>query len=250
MKWGLLLIVCSLAVGGLACDQADPESLAGRWNTLRQACKHKDVGAILEIVDRTYQDDLGGVGRLEDDLRQLFLVYGKIDLELFDGRFTEQGLSGRLAVRGRKLEFEGPVSLKFSENLLGKLLVSGFLTDLRGILDTLRQRRHQLHDRSQSFDRGADAGPDEPGLRDRGVDHSIGTEFAEEIGGGSEDPAVSANVFTHDEDVRVAAHLERDAFGHCLGGGDSAGRGVSTGHDCFSLACSGEDVQQRIVGGR
>lgn len=141
MKWGLLLIVCSLAVGGLACDQADPESLAGRWNTLRQACKHKDVGAILEIVDRTYQDDLGGVGRLEDDLRQLFLVYGKIDLELFDGRFTEQGLSGRLAVRGRKLEFEGPVSLKFSENLLGKLLVSGFLTDLRGILDTLRQRR-------------------------------------------------------------------------------------------------------------
>ncbi len=140
---GLLAGVLAVAVGG--CEQQSaPDTPQGVWSRIRAACQQRDTGAVLELVDRRYADDLGGVGRLEDDLRQLFVVYGALELELGGPRLDGGRLRGTARVRGRALRYRGPLVLEFAAGPMGLLLRSGLLTDLRGVLATLRQRRLAL----------------------------------------------------------------------------------------------------------
>jgi hypothetical protein len=140
---GLLAGVLAVAVGG--CEQQPArDTPQGVWSRIRAACQQRDTGAVLELVDRRYADDLGGVGRLEDDLRQLFVVYGALELELAGARVDGAQLRGTARVRGRALRYRGPLELEFAAGPMGLLLRSGLLTDLRGVLATLRQRRLAL----------------------------------------------------------------------------------------------------------
>ncbi len=140
---GLLAGVLVVAVGG--CEQQPArDTPQGVWSRIRAACQQRDTGAVLELVDRRYADDLGGVGRLEDDLRQLFAVYGALELELAGARLDGRQLRGTARVRGRALRYQGPLELEFAAGPMGLLLRSGLLTDLRGVLAVLRQRRLAL----------------------------------------------------------------------------------------------------------
>ena len=135
--------LASLALAGLAgCARApradSPEALV---ETVRAALARKDPGAIMAVVDRGYADELGGPGRLEDDLRQLLAVYGALELRIKGLQREGEVLTGAGTVQGHGLRFEGPLSWTTTSGTLGPLLRSGLLTDLRAVIDTLRQRR-------------------------------------------------------------------------------------------------------------
>lgn len=137
---------CWLLVGmwtGLAgCHPAaapdSPEALLAR---VRRACADRDAGAIRLLVDPSYQDDLGGPARLEDDLRQLFAVYGRLELNARDLVRRGDQLSGYAEVKGKALRYQGPLRMQVVTGPSGPLVQSGLLTELRGVLDVLRQRR-------------------------------------------------------------------------------------------------------------
>ncbi|MBN2497121.1 MAG: hypothetical protein JXR96_21190 [Deltaproteobacteria bacterium] len=143
---------CRLAAGLVpiallwpACSRrARPSSPEEVLGALRGACTERDTGAILGLVDREYSDDLGGVGRLEDDLRQLFTVYGSLSLRVADLRSEGERLTGQLAVEGRAFRFEGPLAIQLVSRPMGHLIRSGLLCDLRGVVKTLRERRIAL----------------------------------------------------------------------------------------------------------
>lgn len=127
-----------------ACSQSgdtlSPEQQV--LSVLTKSLKAKDTGAIMEIVDRSYHDEAGGPGRLEDDLRRIFSVYGKLDFQIKEKPKTkDSSLLLRYTIGGHGLEFEGPMHLQFRTTPQGPLITSGILTDMRAVLDIMRQRR-------------------------------------------------------------------------------------------------------------
>ncbi len=136
-------LLCALtATGAFACSRApqagSAEALVER---IRLGLERKDPGAIMSVVDRSYADELGGPGRLEDDIRQFLTVYGALRLEIHGLERSGDQLRARSTVRGRGLSFSGPLNWTVASGAMGPLLRSGLLTDLRGVVDTLRQRR-------------------------------------------------------------------------------------------------------------
>ena len=121
-----------------SAEASSPEALL---ELVREACAGRDAGAIMAVIDRDYADDLGGPGRLEDDLRQLFTVYGTLDLRVKDVVRDGSRLRGFAVVEGRAMRYQGPLVVEFVFSAMGPLIRSGLLTDLRGVIDTLRQRR-------------------------------------------------------------------------------------------------------------
>ncbi len=136
--WILAGIACGLSGCRPTVAVDTPEALVAK---MRAACAAKDAGAIRQLVDRSYQDDLGGPGRLEDDLRQLFAVYGSLELRVQDLVQAGDELQWHAEVTGRALRYSGPLRLQVISGPLGPMVQSGLLTELRGVLDVLRQRR-------------------------------------------------------------------------------------------------------------
>ena len=137
-----LLLIALLACLSSGCQQrSEAQSPQAVMEVVQQACSRKDVGAVIAMVDRAYADDLGGPGRLEDDLRQLFAVYGALDLRLRDVVLRGDRLHAAAALDGRALRYRGPLVLDFAVGPMGPLIHSGLFSDLRAIIETLRQRR-------------------------------------------------------------------------------------------------------------
>jgi hypothetical protein len=137
-----ILLLCSLT--GSACRQDESPTPQRLLRVLKDGCAAKDTGLLLMYVDIHYQDDLGGPGRLEDDLRRMFTVYGKLEVELHDVTVSAEEIKGHAVVTGKRMRYSGPLDLKISEVSDGYLVVSGLWTELRGILHTLRERRLAL----------------------------------------------------------------------------------------------------------
>jgi hypothetical protein len=126
------------------CQSKGPDSSLALLQALAKGCAIRDAGLVMDHVDIHYQDDLGGPGRLEDDLRQLFRVYGKLQLQSSDVSASEDEIKGHAVVEGKGLRFEGPMKMVVARQPAGKVLVSGVLTDMRGIIYSLRERRLAL----------------------------------------------------------------------------------------------------------
>jgi len=141
-KLVLILLLCSLT--GPACHQEESPTPQRLLQVLKDGCAAKDTGLLLTYVDIHYQDDLGGPGRLEDDLRRMFTVYGKLEVELEDVTVSPEEIKGHAVLAGRRMHFSGPLDLKISKVPDGYLVISGLWTELRGILHTLRERRLAL----------------------------------------------------------------------------------------------------------
>jgi hypothetical protein len=127
-----------------ACKQAEEASPEGLWETLVEDCAAKDASAIREHTDLLYQDDLGGPGRLEDDLRRLFSVYDRLHIGTRDLKFDDREINGSISVEGKRLRFQGPLALVLNPGPRGPQVRAGLLTDLRAILLALRDRREAL----------------------------------------------------------------------------------------------------------
>ena len=127
-----------------ACQHEEPGTPAYVLARVHEGCSSRDVGMVMNQVDIHYQDDLGGPGRLEDDLRQLFTVYGGLQLGLANMRFGDKTIEAHAVVTGRHLRFEGPLRMETSRIPAGVLLQSGLLTDMRAIIHALRERRIAL----------------------------------------------------------------------------------------------------------
>ena len=138
-----LFLVASL-IGLFSCQQADHDSPRTLLSRIERAVRVKDTGAIMLLVDNEYQDDLGGTGHLEEDLRRLFAVYGELKFHCDDIATSPEGLSANAVVESRTLHYEGPLNLQFGRTTRGLVVRAGLLTDLRGILRTLRDRRLAL----------------------------------------------------------------------------------------------------------
>jgi hypothetical protein len=138
----LLAVGCLLA--GPACKQDDPDTPRSLLRVLKEGCASRDTGMLLTYVDIHYQDDLGGPGRLEDDLRRIFTVYGKLRVDLCDVTVSPEEIKGHAVLAGKRIRYEGPLELKIARQPSGFLVNSGFCTELRGILHTLRERRLSL----------------------------------------------------------------------------------------------------------
>lgn len=103
-----------------------------------------DAGGILNLVDMRYQDDVGGQGRLGDDLRQLFTVYGPLRIRFEALTEENDACSGTVQLKGRGLIYRGPWKLSLLPGPQGPLIGSGVLPELRQVLNTLRERRLAL----------------------------------------------------------------------------------------------------------
>ncbi len=141
---GFLLVLLS----GVACQQPDLHAPVVLSDGLVAACAVPDVGAVLTMVDREYSDDRGGPGRLADDLRQLFTVYGPLNLEVMDLEQGKDVLSGHLQVEGKGLLFEGPMVWRTVDQPTACFLAGDFLTELRAVVWLLRDRRRALEEGS------------------------------------------------------------------------------------------------------
>ena len=144
MRPCLTAVVLTLLPVGLGCQEPDPHSPQTLVQVLEESCASKDAGLLLNSVDINYQDELGGPGRLEDDIRQLFRVYGKLLLKFQDVTTSGSEIKGHAIVKGKGLHYEGPLRLRLTSMPAGLLLSSGVLTDLRGVLYSLRERRIAL----------------------------------------------------------------------------------------------------------
>ncbi len=138
----LLLAVCGFT--GSACRQDDFPTPQKLLQVLKDGCASRDTGLLLAHVDIHYQDDLGGPGRLEDDLRRMFTVYGKLRVDLLDATVSPEGIKGHSVVAGKRMKYAGPLDLKIAKMPTGYLISSGLWTEFRGILRTLRERRLAL----------------------------------------------------------------------------------------------------------
>ena len=70
--------------------------------------------------------------------------------------------------------------------------------------------RHDLDDRPHAAERGADAGADERGLRERRVADALGPELLEQPVAHREGATVAADVLAHQEDARIARRAPRE----------------------------------------
>jgi hypothetical protein len=111
---------------------------------IEKSCASRDTGLLMDSVDINYQDDLGGPGRLEDDIRQLFRVYGRLLFKIQDITTKPASIKGHAIVEGKGLRYEGPLQLSTISQPDGLFLSSGVLTDLRSIVYSLRERRLAL----------------------------------------------------------------------------------------------------------
>ena len=90
-------------------------------------------------------------------------------------------------------------------------LAAGHVREGRGVVEDLVEREqaevhgHDLDDRPQPGERGADARADEAGLRERGVADPLGTELLEQPEADGEAAAVHPDVLAHQEDPVVLA---------------------------------------------
>lgn len=95
-------------------------------------------------------------------------------------------------------------------------LAAGHIERLGGRVDDLVDRlhgeveRHELDDRAQTRHRRADADAGKAMFRDRRVDHAARTEFLQQALRDLVGALVFGDLFAHDEDVLIGAHL----FGH------------------------------------
>ena len=137
-------LVLILGLGCLGCQQDDSPTPGKLLQVLKQGCASKDTGMLLMYVDLHYRDDLGGPGRLEDDLRRMFTVYGKLEVDVQDVTVGPEQIKGHATVAGKRMRYTGPLHLKIAKVPDGYLVVSGLWTELRGILHTLRERRLAL----------------------------------------------------------------------------------------------------------
>lgn len=137
----LVLILALLCLG---CQQDESPTPQRLLQVIKEGCAAKDTGLVLMYVDIHYQDDLGGPGRLEDDLRRMFTVYGKLDVEMKDVTVSPEQIKGHATVAGKRMHYTGPLDLKIAKVPDGYLVISGLYTELRGILHTLRERRLAL----------------------------------------------------------------------------------------------------------
>ncbi|NMB74259.1 MAG: hypothetical protein GYA21_03915 [Myxococcales bacterium] len=127
-----------------ACAPGEPKSPEEFSHALARWLQGADAGGILNLVDMRYQDEVGGQGRLGDDLRQLFTVYGPLRLRF--EKLVEDGdiCTGTVRLKGRGLTFHGPWKLSLIPGPQGPLIGSGVLPELRLVLNTLRERRLAL----------------------------------------------------------------------------------------------------------
>jgi hypothetical protein len=140
----LVLLLAVYCCVGPACRQDDSPTPQKLLQVLKGGCASRDTGLLLAYVDIHYQDDLGGPGRLEDDLRRMFTVYGKLRVDLLDVTVSPDEIKGHAVVVGKRMRYEGPLNLKIAKVPTGYLVSSGLWTELRGILHTLRERRLAL----------------------------------------------------------------------------------------------------------
>jgi hypothetical protein len=134
----ILFLLC------LGCQQDDSPTPEKLLRVLKDGCAAKDTGLLLMYVDIHYRDDLGGPGRLEDDLRRMFTVYGKLEVDVQDVTVNPEQIKGHATLAGKRMRYNGPLDLKIAKVPDGYLVVSGMWTELRGILHTLRERRLAL----------------------------------------------------------------------------------------------------------
>jgi hypothetical protein len=137
-------LVPILVLACLGCQQDDSPTPDRLLQVLKDGCAAKDTGLLLMYVDIHYQDDLGGPGRLEDDLRRMFTVYGKLEVDIQDVMVNPEQIKGHAVVAGKRMRYSGPLDLKIAKVPDGYLVISGLWTELRGILHTLRERRLAL----------------------------------------------------------------------------------------------------------
>jgi hypothetical protein len=140
----LALVLALSGFAGAACRQDDSPTVENLVRVLKEGCASRDTGLLMTYVDIHYQDDLGGPGRLEDDLRRIFTVYGELSVELLDVTVNPEEIRGHAVVAGKRMRYEGPLELKIAKMPTGYLVSSGLWTELRGILSTLRERRLAL----------------------------------------------------------------------------------------------------------
>jgi hypothetical protein len=128
----------------LGCQDPDPHTPQSLLLVLKKSCASRDAGLLMNSVDVNYQDNLGGPGRLEDDVRQLFRVYGQLLFKFQDVTTKQKLIKGHAIVEGKGLRYEGPLQMSTTSQPDGLFLSSGVLTDLRSIVYSLRERRLAL----------------------------------------------------------------------------------------------------------
>jgi hypothetical protein len=138
-----LFLMASL-IGLCACQRADHDSPRTLLSLIERAVRARDTGAIMLFIDKNYQDDLGGAGHVEEDLQRLFAVYGELKFRCTDIAILPEGLSANAMLESKTFHYEGPLNLHLGRTAQGWVVRAGLLTDLRGIIRTLRDRRLAL----------------------------------------------------------------------------------------------------------
>jgi hypothetical protein len=135
----------ALFLGVLCCSCFESSHPAGvLLRALSSGFSKKNIGFIMTVVDEEYKDDLGGSGRLRNDLHNLFLVYGALELDLELVVSSASQMKVRFEGVGRSFQFKGTMDLYL---LRGKIK-SGLLTDLRAVVSLLRERRMCVEENS------------------------------------------------------------------------------------------------------
>lgn len=137
-------------MAGLLChcgrgSNSGPEAFL---RCLEESLAASDLGQIMLWIDGGYQDALGGRGRLEDDLRQLLTVYGPLKLRHRDLLRQGESLQAFVELESPRLRFTGPQRLALRQTTEGWNVTGGVLEGLRGLLDSLRERRLALEEGS------------------------------------------------------------------------------------------------------
>ncbi|RME23245.1 MAG: hypothetical protein D6806_11615 [Deltaproteobacteria bacterium] len=135
-----------VSLATVAGCNGNPEGPEGILESLESAFRKADAGAVLMLVDQGYLDMLGGRGRLEDDLRQMFAVYGRMKLRHERPLNEENLLESVIYLRGDGFSYTGPLRLELARQGNSWYVVSGLLEIPRGIIDTLRERRLGLEE--------------------------------------------------------------------------------------------------------
>ncbi len=144
MRVSSVLILVADLVLLCACQETAHDSPRTLLSRIERALRLGDTGAIMLLIDKEYQDDLGGAGHLAEDLRRLFTVYGELEFRCENITTFPESLSANAIVEGRTLHYEGPFTLQLGRTTDGWVVRGGLLTDLRGIIQTLRDRRLAL----------------------------------------------------------------------------------------------------------
>ncbi len=106
---GVVLLLTVYCCAGPACRQDDSPTPMGLLRVLKDGCASRDTGLLLTHVDIHYQDELGGPGRLEDDLRRMFTVYGKLKVDLLDVTVGPGEIKGHAMVAGKRIRLDAKI---------------------------------------------------------------------------------------------------------------------------------------------